>query len=146
MKIIILRVVKLSMICVKHIYTYLQVANSEPAVRPGKGVIFATIGSLLVDLIAFTIILPLLPSIIQNYKKTDSSGLYSFISGKADTLGQIIGAPSQSETVLIGGILGSIFCLLQFISSPILGAISDSFGRKTALLICLVNKLYYYDV
>ncbi len=109
--------------------------------RPGKTVLVATITSLLVDLIAFTIILPLLPSIIQNYKKTDRSGLYAFVSDRAESLGKLIGAPGgQSEAVLIGGILGSLFCLLQFISSPILGAVSDTFGRKKALLLCLVSS------
>ena len=107
-----------------------------------KTAIIAAIGSLLVDLIAFTIILPLLPSIIQNYKKTDTSGLYAYFSDRAESLGKLIGAPGdQSEAVLIGGMLGSLFCLLQFISAPILGAFSDSFGRRSALLICLVRYL-----
>ncbi|XP_021955092.1 major facilitator superfamily domain-containing protein 10 isoform X1 [Folsomia candida] len=99
-----------------------------------------TVISLLIDLIGFTIILPLFPSILQYYKEHDESGTYAQFAQLSQKLGTLIGAPAnQSETVLMGGILGSLFSLLQFVSAPILGAFSDIYGRKKALLICLVG-------
>lgn len=107
-----------------------------------------TVISLLIDLIGFTIILPLFPSILQYYKEHDESGTYAQFAQLSQKLGTLIGAPAnQSETVLMGGILGSLFSLLQFVSAPILGAFSDIYGRKKALLICLVlNKNYNYNL
>jgi MFS family permease len=99
-----------------------------------------TVISLLIDLIGFTIILPLFPSLLQYYKENDPSGTYVRFAEISQRLGVMIGAPSgQSESVLMGGILGSMFSILQFISAPIIGAYSDVHGRKKALLMCMVS-------
>ena len=37
------------------------------------------------------------------------------------------------------GFLGSLFSLLQFLVSPIIGASSDIFGRKTILIMSMVS-------
>lgn len=97
---------------------------------------------LLLDLISFTVILPLLPALLQYYKENDSSGVYWVLSKWAKTLGVFLGAPNEdkSEQVLIGGLLGSLFCVLQFISAPFFGALSDREGRKKALILCTVCK------
>lgn len=103
-----------------------------------------TVIALLIDLIGFTIILPLFPSILQYYKENDNSGTYAQFAEVSRKLGIMIGAPAhQSETVLMGGILGSLFSILQFLSAPLLGAYSDIYGRKKALLICLVFKFMH---
>lgn len=41
------------------------------------------------------------------------------------------------------GILGSLFSFLQFTSSPVLGGISDVYGRKPVMILCLVSKLLF---
>lgn len=103
-----------------------------------KTLVVATF-ALLIDLIGFTMILPLYPSILAHYKKTDTTGTYRIFEDACNALGEKIGAPSsESDTVLMGGILGSAFCYLQFLSSPILGAYSDVVGRKKVLLLCMV--------
>ena len=38
-----------------------------------------------------------------------------------------VGAPAQFNTVLFGGLLGSIFSFLQLLASPIIGGLSDRF-------------------
>lgn len=45
------------------------------------------------------------------------------------------------DTVLLGGLVGSLFSLLQFIVSPIIGRTSDRLGRRTVLLYTMV-KVY----
>ncbi|CAG7721131.1 unnamed protein product [Allacma fusca] len=85
-------------------------------------------------------ILPLFPTVLEHYKENDANGYYEKVANTTQRLGHFIGSPQgQSETVLIGGILGSVFCFLQFISAPLIGAFSDLKGRRQALLICLVG-------
>jgi predicted MFS family arabinose efflux permease len=43
--------------------------------------------------------------------------------------------------VLLGGALGSLFSLLQAIASPIIGTLSDRYGRRTALLWSMVGNV-----
>lgn len=42
------------------------------------------------------------------------------------------------DVVLLGGLLGSMFSFLQFLVSPIIGQLSDRFGRKLVLLLSMV--------
>ena len=41
------------------------------------------------------------------------------------------------ETVIFGGILGSLYAVLQFFFAPVWGGLSDRYGRKPVLLITL---------
>ena len=41
------------------------------------------------------------------------------------------------------GLLGSLFSFLQFLTSPLLGATSDIFGRKRMLILCMVRGSVY---
>jgi len=94
---------------------------------------------LLIDLLAFTLILPLFPALISHYRENDSSGLFSFLENKVEAFRSSVGAPLQFNTVLFGGLLGSIFSFLQFIASPIIGGLSDRFGRKPVLILTTVG-------
>mgnify|MGYP003692112307 CR=1 FL=1 len=75
--------------------------------------IFITI---LIDVIGLGIIIPVLPTLIQ---KLNGSGL--------------------SEASQIGGWLIFAFALMQFFFAPIMGVLSDRFGRKPILLIALTG-------
>lgn len=37
------------------------------------------------------------------------------------------------------GVIGSLFSMLQFLASPIMGAASDVYGRKPVLVISMVK-------
>lgn len=102
----------------------------------GVHVIFV---SLLLDLLAFTIILPLLPTILERYRHDDSSGLYVHLLSQIRYFQELLGAPDRYSSVLFGGFLGSMFSFLQFVVSPIMGALSDCYGRKPILLFSLVS-------
>jgi predicted MFS family arabinose efflux permease len=43
--------------------------------------------------------------------------------------------------VLLGGALGSLFSLCQAIASPVIGTLSDRYGRRTALLWSMVGNI-----
>lgn len=116
--------------------------NTNDELSPSTGnkkidkTIYIVFISLLLDLLAFTMILPLFPSILEFYKTNDSSGLYSLLSKSIKNFQELLGAPEKYNSVLFGGILGSMFSFLQFLSSPIVGALSDVYGRKRLMLIC----------
>ncbi|XP_030374537.1 major facilitator superfamily domain-containing protein 10 [Scaptodrosophila lebanonensis] len=110
-----------------------QNAESKEKSDPMIYIIFA---SLLFDLLAFTIILPLLPSLLEHYRTNDSSGLYAILTDRVRWFQELVGAPERYTSVLFGGFLGSMFSFLQFLASPIVGGLSDYYGRKPLLLIC----------
>ncbi|EDW51613.1 major facilitator superfamily domain-containing protein 10 [Drosophila sechellia] len=106
--------------------------------KPEKSdpMIYIIFVSLLFDLLAFTIILPLLPSLLEHYRQNDSSGLYAVLTDRVRWFQQLLGAPDRYISVLFGGFLGSMFSFLQFVASPIVGGLSDYYGRKPVLLAC----------
>ncbi|KXJ73893.1 hypothetical protein RP20_CCG014767 [Aedes albopictus] len=103
-------------------------------------------GSLLLDLLAFTMILPLLPSMLEYYKQNDVGGLYGYLSDSISSFQEWVGAPKRFNSVLFGGALGSMFSLLQFIVSPIAGGLSDIYGRKPVMIVCAVGIAASYGL
>jgi len=53
----------------------------------------------------------------------------------------LTGAPNDAKwnSVLFGGIIGSLFSFLQFFSSTLCGAASDRYGRRAVLLVSMVK-------
>lgn len=102
--------------------------------------------SLLLDLLAFTMILPLLPSLLEHYRVNDQAGLYTSLSNSIRYFRELVGAPERYTSVLFGGFLGSMFSFLQFIVSPIAGGLSDYYGRKPILLLSLCGIMSSYGL
>lgn len=100
--------------------------------------------TLFVDLLAFTLILPLLPKILDYYATNDKSNAYKIFDENVEVLQNILGVPESHNQVLLAGVLGSWFSLLQFISSPFLGALSDRFGRKSVLVMAMCGSVLSY--
>lgn len=102
--------------------------------------------TLFVDLLAFTLILPLLPKILDYYASNDKSGLYNLFNENVRVLQDILNVPESHNRVLLAGILGSWFSMLQFISSPVLGALSDKYGRKPVLILSMIGSVLSYTI
>lgn len=102
--------------------------------------------SLLLDLLAFTMILPLLPSLLEHYRVNDQMGLYTSLSNSVRFFRELVGAPERYTSVLFGGFLGSMFSFLQFVVSPIAGGLSDYYGRKPILLASLFGIMSSYGL
>lgn len=99
-------------------------------------IVYIVFISLLLDLLAFTMILPLFPSLLEYYRTNDKHGLYQSLSNSIKYFQQLVGAPDKYNSVLFGGFLGSMFSFLQFLTSPIVGGLSDVYGRKPMMLLC----------
>ncbi|XP_065080936.1 major facilitator superfamily domain-containing protein 10 isoform X2 [Ochlerotatus camptorhynchus] len=130
-------------------------SQQEKVVEPSKTIneitrthptAYLIFGSLLLDLLAFTMILPLLPSMLEYYKQNDVGGLYGYLSDSISSFQELVGAPKRFNSVLFGGALGSMFSLLQFIVSPIAGRLSDFYGRKPVLIVCAVGIAASYGL
>ncbi|XP_072289731.1 major facilitator superfamily domain-containing protein 10 [Eucyclogobius newberryi] len=102
---------------------------------------------LVLDLLGFTLILPLLPSILDHYSQEEDD-VYQYMQGAVDWFRESIGIPLDKKynTVLFGGLIGSLFSLLQFLSSPVTGALSDRYGRRPLLMVTTLGLISSYAV
>jgi len=108
-------------------------------------IIFLT---LFLDLVGFSIIFPLFPAMLDYYLPNgagDGSLLGQIIAPIAD-LAERSGAedPRFMTAVLFGGVLGSLYSILQFICAPLWGAYSDKVGRRKVLLITISGLALSY--
>uniref|UniRef100_A0A8C8JB18 Major facilitator superfamily (MFS) profile domain-containing protein n=1 Tax=Oncorhynchus tshawytscha TaxID=74940 RepID=A0A8C8JB18_ONCTS len=120
--------------------------GSEEAVGSSR-VITSVFFALLLDLLGFTLILPLLPSILDHYGQTEDS-VYQSLQSIVDWFREAVGVPMETKynSVLFGGLIGSLFSLLQFVSSPLTGAASDHYGRKPLLILTTLGLMSSYAV
>ncbi|XP_077334006.1 major facilitator superfamily domain-containing protein 10 [Lithobates pipiens] len=127
---------------------------SNKAVMPPKGedqgstrVITVIFLALLIDLLGFTLILPLMPSILDHFGKSNDS-MYQTLQGTVGWFAEAVGVPQERKynSVLFGGLIGSLFSLLQFICSPLTGAASDYLGRRRVMMINSFGIIVSYAV
>ncbi|KAJ5794410.1 hypothetical protein N7457_001009 [Penicillium paradoxum] len=101
--------------------------------------------SLVIDLISFTFILPLFPSLLSFYRAQDPSPhsllnrIFHYLNAYKNSFARPI--DSRYDIVLLGGALGSLFSLLQAFAAPAIGRLSDRHGRRRALLISMLGNL-----
>ena len=58
----------------------------------------------------------------------------------------VLPGKTVAEAAVWGGILASIFAVMQFICGPILGSLSDTFGRRPVILVSLVFMAFDYII
>lgn len=121
-----------------------KITYDDEALGKTNKTVYLVFFSLLMDLLAFTMILPLLPSLLDYYRLNDSIGLYSWLSDNVKSFQERVGAPERFNSVLFGGALGSMYSFLQFVASPIVGGLSDVYGRRPMMLISLVSAYFYF--
>src|ERR1700757_1246058 len=86
---------------------------NKPASRTPRPAAFAFVFiTVLLDMLAVGIIIPVLPKLVVD-----------FLAGDTARAAQVY------------GIFGTVWALMQFLFSPLLGALSDRFGRRPVILI-----------
>ncbi|EDO49252.1 predicted protein, partial [Nematostella vectensis] len=124
-------------------------ADEKPVQRQEENrALFTIFASLVIDLLAFTVILPLLPSLLELYGRHNDDSLYNFLMEQVNSFKAMMGMPDvgRFNAVLFGGVVGSLFSLLQFICCPLIGAASDLFGRRITLLLSMIGVLFSYVI
>ncbi|KFQ28846.1 Major facilitator superfamily domain-containing protein 10, partial [Merops nubicus] len=103
--------------------------------------------ALFIDLLGFALILPLFPSILDYYSQTED-GFYLSLQRGVDWFAVMVGMPLERKynSVLFGGLIGSIFSILQFFSSPLTGAVSDCLGRRPVILMTVMGLITSYTL
>ena len=74
----------------------------------------------------------------------DSMGIGIIIPVMPALFAEVTGSEKISDIAIWGGLIASTFALMQFIFGPILGALSDRYGRKPILLLALFVMAAYY--
>ncbi len=100
--------------------------------RLAKNPLPVVLFTIFVDLIGFGILIPVIPHLLTNPKSA-----YYLLAGTGITL---------QQGFIILGYLTAIFPFMQFIATPILGQLSDKFGRKKILAISLLGTCISYLV
>jgi MFS family permease len=116
---------------------------SVPAVLPQRrilGLIFLTV---FMDIVGFSIIIPLFPHLLDHYIRTE--GATGTLIGSLNSAAEWMGGDTVfKKTVLFGGLLSTMYSLLQFVFSPIWGALSDRLGRRRILTVTLAGNALSY--
>jgi len=102
----------------------------SPKAKKSLKIVFLT---LFLDLVGFSIIFPLFPSLAKYYLSVDADNTFlKFIFGGITEL-MSAGGTNMSAIVLFGGVLGALYSLLQFLAAPFWGSRSFCwwhYGRK----------------
>lgn len=114
-----------------------------PAKRPlSLGVIFLT---LYIDLIGFSIIFPLAPDLLRHYLALEGhEGLLGWLLGHISSVARALGNETHLPEVLFGGVISSLFSVLQFIFAPFWGSLSDRRGRRPVLVLTVAGTTASY--
>lgn len=112
----------------------------------GKKILKIVFLILFLDLISFSMIFPLFPALLDYYLyQAPESKLLSFMIVYLKEFAALAGGADQvSIVVLFGGFLSFIYSLIQFFVAPILGGLSDKYGRRPILFISVAGLALSY--
>src|SRR4051794_4017415 len=78
--------------------------------------------TLFVDMLGAGLVMPIIPKLVE----------------------QLLGTGAVAEASFVYGLLVAIYAVMQFCAAPLLGALSDRFGRRPVILLALVGLGFDY--
>jgi ferrochelatase len=123
--------------------------KSTPLTPEAKKSIYIVGLTIFLDLVGFSIIFPLFPSLARHYLEVDSQNVFlQAIFGSIQSISNFTANSTSafSGIVLFGGMLGAIYSGLQFIAAPLWGAWSDRIGRKPVLVRSMAGMAVGYAI
>ncbi|KAJ1819300.1 hypothetical protein LPJ60_003849 [Coemansia sp. RSA 2675] len=133
-------------------------SQTQTAVRQaaeGRRITRIVFIALLLDILSFTIILPLLPRSLEAYKTREGSDPSTLLGWTLATVAQLrhrilgwttsrfLQQGARADLVLLGGMLGSLYSLLQCVVAPVIGRVSDRWGRRRTLMVCMAGNVVW---
>ena len=109
--------------------------NPSPG-KERKAAIAFILVTLFIDILGIGIIVPVLPELVKELVEVDGSGLIpagiddaatSRTGGAAENLSAAENFARAGKYV---GVISATYALMQFLFAPIMGALSDRFGRR----------------
>ena len=83
----------------------------------GRAAVAFIFFTLMLDVLAMGVIIPVMPKLIEGF----------------------MGAGHEADAVRIGGLIGLVWAVMQFLTTPLQGALSDRFGRRPVLLVSMTG-------
>lgn len=112
----------------------------NPAKRSSLGLVFAIV---FLDIVGFSVVFPLFPAMLEHYVALE--GPDGWCGRLVAWLQDFAGESERFAVVtLFGGLLGSLYSLMQFLFAPVWGGLSDRVGRKPVLTVTLLGTALSY--
>ena len=86
------------------------------APSPPRGAIAVVLLTVFLDMVGFSILFPIFPKMLDHYLALEGSD--SAIGALARKLSELAGGDTNAVQTLFGGVLGSVYSLLQFLFAP----------------------------
>jgi len=116
-------------------------APAPPRQRSPVPVVLLTV---FLDMVGFSILFPIFPQLLEHYLARE--GPESAIGRLVALLEPLAGGDANAVGALFGGVLGSVYSVLQFLFAPVWGGLSDRIGRRPTLLFTLLGTLLGYGL
>lgn len=94
------------------------------------------------DIVGFSILFPLFPALLDHYLALEGDA--SALGRLAERLASLSEGDRHAVVTLFGGVLGSLYSMLQFLFAPFWGGLSDRIGRRPTLLVTLSGTVVAY--
>jgi DHA1 family tetracycline resistance protein-like MFS transporter len=79
---------------------------------PGRAAVFFIFITVVLDMLAFGVVIPVLPKLVEQFE-----------------------GGNTARAAEMFGLMGTLWAFMQFVASPVLGALSDRFGRRPVILL-----------
>lgn len=109
--------------------------NAPPVRKPGKNAFFFIIVTVFIDMMAFAVIMPSMPYLVAELLNGKDAVLQAKAMAAAGNLKPL--ETMLSDAAPWGGYITTVYAVMNFLVAPILGGLSDRFGRRPILLVSM---------